>query len=163
MSLYANYGPDDDTTLSSRQVARIEQRQAQLQAQYENDVQNDHYRFYGAFTNHHEFDVMDFSEILNEAFENNAQLPATYDWLSSNPAMQRACQAIDPQPLTGKLLKHLIFATTDQNFQTLLDLADQIFANSNHDIHYLADDFVFIYDLKDQDDLHALADQYYKG
>lgn len=163
MSLYANYGPDDDTTLSSRQVARIEQRQAELQAQYEDDVQRDHYRFYGAFTNHREFDVMDFSEILTEAFENNAQLPETYAWLAAAPTMQTACQAIDTQPLTGELLQQLIFETTDDNYQDLLDLTDEIFTKDNHDIHDFDDDFDFIYDLDDQDDLHALADQYYEG
>lgn len=163
MSLYANYGPDDDSTMSSRQVARIEQKQAQLQAQYEDDVQRDHYRFYGAFNNHHEFDVMGFSEILIEAFENDAQLPEVYAWLVNDSDMQAACQTIDSQPLTSKLLQHLIFESSDDNYQSLLDLADQIFANSNHDIHYFGDDFVFIYDLDDNDDLHDLADQYYEG
>ena len=51
----------------------------------------------------------------------------------------------------------------DDNYQSLLDLADQIFANSNLDIHYFDDDFVFVYDLNDNDDLHDLADQYNEG
>lgn len=163
MSLYANYGPDDDSTMSSRQVARIEQKQAQLQAQYEDDVQRDHYRFYGAFTNHHKFDVIDFSEILEEAFEYDAQLPETYAWLATNPIMQAACQAIDDRPLTSERLHQLIFETTDDNYQDLLDLADDIFVSDNHDIHDFDDDFDFIYDLNDNDDLHDLADKYYEG
>lgn len=163
MSLYANYGPDDDTTMSSRQVARIEQKQAQLQAQYESDVQRDHYRFYGAFTNHHEFDVIDFSEILEEAFEYDVQLPETYAWLAANPVMQAACQKIDKHSLTSERLHQLIFETTDDNYQDLLDLADDIFVSDNHDIHDFDDDFNFIYDLDDQDDLHALAEKYYEN
>lgn len=163
MSLYANYGPDDDSTMSARQVARIEQKQAQLQAQYEDDVQRDHYRFYGAFNNHHKFDVIDFSEILEEAFEYDAQLPETYTWLAADPNMQAACQAIDDQPLTSERLHQLIFATTDDNYQDLLDLADDIFVSDNHNIHDFDDDFNFIYNLDDQDDLHDLADKYYES
>lgn len=163
MSLYANYGPDDDTTLSSRQVARIEQKQAQLQAQYEDDVQRDHYRFYGAFNNHYKFDVIDFSEILEEAYGYDAQLPETYAWLAANPIMQAACQKLDKHPLTSELLQQLIFETTDDNYQDLLYSADDIFVSDNHDIHDFADDFDFIYDLDDQDDLHALAEKYYEN
>lgn len=163
MSLYANYGPDDNTTMSSRQVARIEQKQAELQAQYEDEVQRDHYRFYGKFNNQTEFDVTDFGEILSEAYENNAKLPQIYNWLIQQADFQQIYQKQTSQPITVQDVQKLIFQTTDENYQNLLDLAQQIFDENNIDIHQFEDDFTFIYDLDNVDDLRALADEYYEG
>lgn len=178
MSLYANYMPEpeqQDLTLS--QAARIESRQENLQAQYESEVQQDHFRFYGQFKNGHEFDVMDFSEILLEVAENNddsdhlldSVLPI-YEWIKSIPEFLdnfHNCSDIDnPTPTQ---IHHVIFDDdiSDNDYQNLLSLIDDTFNdqvnNHNFSIHEFDDSFNFIYDLKDNDDLHDLADQYYES
>lgn len=163
MSLYSNYDPDDDSTMSLKQLERIEQRQANLQAEFEDQVQRDHFRFYGKFNNQTEFDVTDFGEILSEAYENNAELPQIYNWLIQQADFQQVCQKLTSQSITVRAVQKLIFQTTDENYQNLLDLAQQIFDENNIDIHQFEDDFTFIYDLDNVDDLRALADEYYEG
>lgn len=163
MSLYSNYGPDDDNTMSLNQLERIEQRQVDLQAEFEDQVQRDHFRFYGKFNNQTELDVTNFGEILSEAYESNAELPQTYNWLIQQTAFQQDCQKLISQQITVQAVQKLIFQTTDENYQNLLDLAQQIFDENDIDIHQFEDDFTFIYDLDNLDDLRALADEYYEG
>lgn len=163
MSLYSNYGPDDDSTMSLKQFERIEQRQANLQAEFEDQAQRDHFHFYGKFNNQTEFDVTDFGEILSEAYENNAELPQIYNWLIQQADFQQVCQKLTSQSITVRAVQKLIFQTTDENYQNLLDLVQQIFDENNIDIHQFEDDFTFIYDLDNVDDLRALADEYYEG
>lgn len=164
MGLYSNYGPDDDSTISLNQLGRIEQHQEELQAQIEDEVDRDHFRFYGKFKDSAIFDVIDFSEIITDAYDNSAKIPTIYEWLSKNEDFQDACHQLDAsfEPNSASI-KHLIFQTNDQNFNDLLDLIDQLFEDESFDIHYFDDDFQFVYDLNNTDDLHALAEEYYDG
>lgn len=161
MGLYTNYGPIDDSNLTLRQMDRIEHHQEMIQAQIEDEIKHDHFRFYGYLANHREIDEDSITEMLTN-MDPDTELPHATDLcddLVQLPALQRLGLH------TGQSLVRFI-AAGDQvpydRWDQTLDYVDQSF-----DIQGLTlSDYPFlehVYDLKNQDDFEELAEQYYAG
>ena len=67
MGLYSNYGPNDDVSISLDKLSRIERHQQNIQANIEEEVKEDHFRFYGKFKGLNE--EFDFDDAYEHAVE----------------------------------------------------------------------------------------------
>lgn len=167
MSLYANYGPDDDADMPLSQVDRINANHTALQNQIEDEIHNDHFRFYGEFKTYKpsmikykEFDELDFSDVIDDAIQVDASksiaplLEDLYEY--DQKAYQRFGIYNAPQFIRA------LFTGNDNIYNKLLDQIQTTFDHQQINISDYDDCFAFIYDLENEDDLHNLAEEYYE-
>lgn len=160
MGLYSNYGPDDNSTMSLNKLARIENHQEDTQANIEEEVKEDHFRFYGKFKGlDEEFDTDDAYELLDYVIDNLdsqsaikfitdlIELVWSDDWKNFGNTPEKVAET----------LVHSGYSDDD------LDQIYNLLNDSEFDIHDLDNYFEFVYDLNDQDDFEELCEKYYDG
>ena len=160
MGLYSNYGPNDDVSISLDKLSRIERHQQNIQANIEEEVKEDHFRFYGKFKGFDkEFDTCDAYELLDYAIDNLdsqsaikfitdlIELVWSDDWKKFGPTPEKVAET----------LVHSGYSDDD------LDQIYNLLNDSEFDIHDLDNYFEFAYDLNDQDDFEELCEKYYDG
>lgn len=160
MGLYSNYEPDDNSTISLEKLARIEKRQENIQDNIEEEVKDDHFRFYVKFKElDEEFDTYDAYELLEYAIDN----------LNSKVAINFLTDLIklvwnSNWKKFGHTPEHVAETLVNHGYSDdYLDQIYEILNESNFDVHDLDNYFEFVYDLNNQDDFEELCEKYYDG
>ena len=160
MGLYSNYGPDDNSTMSLNKLSRIERHQEDIQANIEEEVKEDHFRFYGKFKGlNEEFDFDDTYELLDYAIDNlDSKVAINFSTDSIKLVWDNNWKKFGHTP--GHVAETLVnYGYSDDYLDQIYDILDE----SNFDIHYLDNYFEYVYDLNDQDDFEELCEKYYDG
>lgn len=154
--LFSNYLNDQ---MDAKTYAKVAQHQADLQEYYLDHVERSHSRFYGKFKDNTEFDVPEFSDVLQQAVESE-----NYDFAESVLEDLWRNDSLDKIfPTFHQFVAYM--KDTDNEGQItydhILDLAD----NLTHKLDvasYYQDDVKFMYDLDNEDDLAELAELEYE-
>lgn len=154
--LFSNYLNDQ---MDAKTYAKVAQHQADLQEGYLYSVERSHSRFYGKFKDNTEFDVLAFSDVLQQALEGE-----NYDFAESVLEDLWLDDEVDRIfPTFHQFVAYM--KDTDNEGQItydhILDLAD----NLTHKLDvasYYQDDVKFMYDLDNEDDLAELAELEYE-
>lgn len=154
--LFSNYLNDQ---MDAKTYAKVAQHQADLQERYLYSVEHSHSRFYGKFKDNTEFDVLAFSDVLQQAVEseNYSFVESVLEDLWRNDSLDKIF------PTLHQLVAYVEDMDNEGQitYDHILDLAD----NLTHKLDvasYYQDDVKFMYDLDNEDDLAELAELEYE-